>query len=71
MAKQMVERNNILAGRMIENLNSWLGVRPPSSFERSFEFPVSAFSRLTFRCRMIIPDVSLIRMSDVMKNAPP
>jgi hypothetical protein len=67
----MVDRNSIFAGRIIENVNSCLGVRPLSSFETSLSFPVSARRRLTLRSRMMVPEVSLMRMSDMIKNAPP
>jgi hypothetical protein len=69
IAKQIVERNNIFAGRIIENLNSWAGVRPLSSLDTSLSFPVSARSRLALRSRMIIAEVSLINTSDMMKKA--
>jgi hypothetical protein len=69
IAKQIVERVNIFAGRTMENLNSWVGVRPLSSLDTSLSFPVSARSRLALRSRMMIAEVSLISMSDMMKNA--
>ena len=71
IAKQIVDRKSILAGRMMEYLNRSAGDKPLSSFDRSFSFPVSARRRFVLRCRMMIPEVSLIRSRDMMKNAPP
>jgi hypothetical protein len=70
MAKQIVERKSIFAGRTMEYLKSCLGVRPASSLDRNLGFPVEALKRLTLRWRIMTPDVSLMRMRDMMKNAP-
>jgi hypothetical protein len=45
------------------------GVKPLWSFETSLLFPVSARRRFVLRSRMVVADVSLIRMSDTMKVA--
>lgn len=70
IAKQMVEQKSILAGRTIENLNKSVGDSPLSSFERNLSLPVSARRRFVLRCRMIMPDVSLMKINDIAKNAP-
>lgn len=69
IAKQIVERKSILAGRMMENLNRSTGDSPLSSFDRSFSLPVSMRNRLVLRCKMMTPEVSLIRINDMKKNA--
>lgn len=48
-----------------------MGVRPVSSLERNLVLPVDALRRLVLRCRMMMPEVSLMVMSDMMKKAPP
>ena len=70
IAKQMVERVSIFAGRTMENLNSWPAVRPLSSLDRSFSLPVSARSFFALRFKMMGAEVSLIKTRDIMKNAP-
>lgn len=69
MKKHICERKNILTGRTMENRKSSEGVRPLWSLETSLPFLVSARRRFALRSRMIVPDVSLIRMSDMMKVA--
>ena len=68
MAKQIVERNSIFAGRTMEYLKSWRGVSPVSSLERSLVLPVEALRRLTLRWRMMMAEVSDMTISDMMKS---
>lgn len=68
MTKQIGERVSIFAGLTIENLNNSMGDRPRLSLERNLELPVSARSRFAFRSRMTVPEVSLMRMRDMMKK---
>jgi hypothetical protein len=67
--KQIGEQKNILTGRKIENLNSSDGVRPLLSLETNLPFPVSARRRFALRARIIVPDVSLMKMSETRKVA--
>lgn len=71
IAKQIVERKSILAGRMIENLNKSAGDKPLSSFDRRFVLLVSVRRRLVLCCRIMTPEVSLIKINDMMKKAAP